>query len=565
MERWDRWDLLRQHRVEEHTPSPSSSSSVLELMGVSSPIQKETAGSARELDAEDDSALDTDAEIHNEADVDSGKIAKKSELLDKGMHVRFEEREYNSSRELDTIPINSLNPALNVGVSSKTGTMNKRKMRALDFLSFIPMEKEREDGGFLPSPVEDQKHEIARDSSVHEEVPDLQRTDDEAVALLEALNDVDGEKLVIGSPGLDPTPIQTTLPSESPAVGIRLRGNSEYEYISILEEPLRSKPRAQVEQTLLNMNIHDSARIYLISRKSYPSMVLSVVKHADTEESRRRKKLRLTTKLLEMPRRRNEVPLILPDAEWLQNREGTSYARYFNKRWAEASNDLVDPARAARDESWDREYHPEALDDPRIRLGKHRVVQGLDGFYFSVLPYTKKKDMKAELNEVFREQHPELPAELTLSKIRNLKKEVIEHVRSLDLEISTAALAIIYFEKLVFKGVVRKQNRKLIMSVCLLIAFKFNEPKRETPSIADLLQDIERVQSISPKTVLEFEFPVFGHLLFSLKVETEHVLTHFSRLLKQVESTPTEYLGEDLAEFYFPERPPEKNLRATML
>jgi len=189
-----------------------------------------------------------------------------------------------------------------------------------------------------------------------------------------------------------------------------------------------------------------------------------------------------------------------------------------------------------------------------MKQGKHRVVQALPGYYLSVLPYTKKKALKAELNEVFREEHPSLPEELTLSKIRNLKRETLEHAKRLNLEFSTAALAIIYFEKLVLKGVVLKQNRKLAMSVCLVIAFKFNEPKRPgAATLKDLLVDIERVQSLTHKQVLQAEFPVFGHLLFHLDVDKDQILYHFQKLLKAVETTPTEYLGEQQALFHFPD------------
>ncbi|CAK9070996.1 CDK5 and ABL1 enzyme substrate 1 (Interactor with CDK3 1) (Ik3-1), partial [Durusdinium trenchii] len=335
-------------------------------------------------------------------------------------------------------------------------------------------------------------------------------------------------------------------------------GNTRFTFVSERESPLvPPRTRTEREQSLLNQGIHDTSRIFLSWNKGYPAMAFSVIKYDEGAESKRRKKIKLSSVIMEMPRRRNEVPKILSDATWLKRREGVSYARYFDAEWAEVSGDKLDPAKRAEDESWDRDYLPETLDDPRIRQGKHRTVQALEGYFVSVLPYTKKKDLKAELNEVFHEQHPDLPAELTLSKIRNLKREALAHAKHLNLELSTIALAITYFEKLIFKGVVSKKNRKLVMSACVVLAYKFNEPPRpDMATLKDLLDDIERVQSLSPKQVLEAEFPVFGHLLFHLNAEKDHVLTHFSRLLKSTESTPTEYLGEDLAEFYFPDHNP---------
>ena len=64
---------------------------------------------------------------------------------------------------------------------------------------------------------------------------------------------------------------------------------------------------------------------------------------------------------------------------------------------------------------------------------------------------------------------------MTLSKIRNLKRETLEYWKKCDLEISTLALAVVYFEKLIMRKLVIKSNRKLKFATCLLLAFKFNE------------------------------------------------------------------------------------------
>jgi len=308
------------------------------------------------------------------------------------------------------------------------------------------------------------------------------------------------------------------------------------------------------EHNLLNANIHSSSRVFMSWRNNYPAMTFSIVKYHENVESRHRKKMRIAAVMMDVPRRRAEPPKILSDATWLKNRRGTSYARYLNPEWAAASNDRIDPIAAAKEDSWDRNYNPVLLDDIRIRQGKHRTVQLLSSYYVSLIPYTKTKVLKAELNEVFKEQHPTLPADLTLSKIRNLKREVLEQCRVLNLEVSTAALAVVYFEKLVFKGIVEKSNRKLVMSVCLILAFKFNEPaKPNSTTLKQILDDIERVQGLPPHKLLEAEFPVFSHLLFHLNVERDSVIVHFNRYLKALESTPIEYLGEDLAKFYFPD------------
>lgn len=47
------------------------------------------------------------------------------------------------------------------------------------------------------------------------------------------------------------------------------------------------------------------------------------------------------------------------------------------------------------------------------------------------------------------------------------------------MEVSTVALACVYFERLCLAGVVTKPNRRLAMAACLAIAYKFNEPVLE--------------------------------------------------------------------------------------
>ena len=155
---------------------------------------------------------------------------------------------------------------------------------------------------------------------------------------------------------------------------------------------------------------------------------------------------------------------------------------------------------------------------------------------------------------MFRERHPDIAPSMTLSKIRNLKGEVLDQAFRLGIEMSTAALAIVYFEKLVLKGVVSKPNRKLVMSVCFVLAFKFNEqPLGESRvPLSALLEDIERVQNLTPKQVLDAEFRIYAHLLFHLHVRKRDYMPHFQQLLHQIETNPSTYLGIDRAEYYFP-------------
>lgn len=69
---------------------------------------------------------------------------------------------------------------------------------------------------------------------------------------------------------------------------------------------------------------------------------------------------------------------------------------------------------------------------------------------------------KKELNELFRKNHPEISPNITLSKINSVKAHLLNIGKVMDLEMSSVSHAFVYFEKLVLKRVVNKQNRKLL-------------------------------------------------------------------------------------------------------
>lgn len=124
-------------------------------------------------------------------------------------------------------------------------------------------------------------------------------------------------------------------------------------------------------------------------------------------------------------------------------------------------------------------YDPDILDDPDMTSGKHRYLmvgeRSTGPVISSIILFVKPNELKDSLNEKFHEKHPQLPPSLTLSKYRSLKKAALVACVTLRMQVSTIAFACIYFEQLCLKGLVAKANRRLVMAVCLVLAFKFNE------------------------------------------------------------------------------------------
>ncbi|KAI9238718.1 MAG: hypothetical protein BYD32DRAFT_367180, partial [Podila humilis] len=132
---------------------------------------------------------------------------------------------------------------------------------------------------------------------------------------------------------------------------------------------------------------------------------------------------------------------------------------------------------------------------------------------------------------------------ITLSKIRKVKTDLLAICEELDLEISTAALAYAYFEKLSSSSPVTKENRKLMAS------YKVNEPKRPPGEFAALMKMMTKHMDVSAKDIKEHEFQVFSLLDFNLYIARQEFLPHFDQILyRQDYLNVQEYLGED--EFY---------------
>ncbi|KAF9177868.1 CDK5 and ABL1 enzyme substrate 1 [Haplosporangium sp. Z 767] len=292
----------------------------------------------------------------------------------------------------------------------------------------------------------------------------------------------------------------------------------------------------------LGENLNQHAFMFTTKRGS-PLVVSSILRYNDDKAPNKRRRRRFDREYLQQITK-----------EALIRKKANSFAHLLTQ------SNALDPE--TQDSS---SYDPYYLDDPELKTGKNRTVISLACYMGSVIQYTRPSDLKRELNEHFRSRHPDIDPSITLSKIRRIKSDLLLISEELDLEISTAALAYAYFEKLILKGTwtgkegnslsaessspVTKENRKLMASVCLLLAYKVNEPKRPSGEFSVLMKQMTKHMEVTVKDIKEHEFQVFSLLDFNLYLPRQEFLPHFEQILyRQDYINVQEYLGED--EFY---------------
>ena len=167
-----------------------------------------------------------------------------------------------------------------------------------------------------------------------------------------------------------------------------------------------------------------------------------------------------------------------------------------------------------------------------------------------------------------------MPPSLTLSKIRGVKQQALIAAVNANMEVSTVALACVYFERLCLDTRVDKSNRRLSFAACLLLASKINErnvrldiqaleeedegkftlglhsqvrPTKDSNSMfASLLEFFAHDWSLSLKTVFAAEWGVFVALGFSLHTTPSQVAFHFKRMMKTLGWSSLSYLGPEM-------------------
>ena len=184
-------------------------------------------------------------------------------------------------------------------------------------------------------------------------------------------------------------------------------------------------------------------------------------------------------------------------------------------------------------------YDPYFLDNPSLRSGTERVLYQLPGLMISVVPYVAPKEVKRQLNEQFRQRHEELHPSLTLGRIRGLKRTMLGVASEVGLDLSTVALAYVYFEKLIIAGKAVGATLKLLGAACLLLAEKFNG--RKAGEYNALLDALSRAFSVSMRYVVRTEFRVMIQLEFALHVQVQEALPHLTRLCSDLKKDISEF------------------------
>lgn len=265
-----------------------------------------------------------------------------------------------------------------------------------------------------------------------------------------------------------------------------------------------------------------STRLFYSRARAYPVSVSSVIKYDAGEE-----KAKLET-LLSGDTLGFEV-FNVPTRDW----RGLSY----QKKLTDKDNPLP------------TEFN--IFDDTELRYSSSHRHSGRGAVQTgpvisSIILYANEKDLRESVNEQFMDKYPNLPPSLNISEVCDLTVSLAKGCIKLNIEIATAALAYICFERLCLQSIITKANRNLAMAVSLLLAFKFNECfllEEQTSKLHALFEFMDREWDVSKKEAMQAEFGAYTLLNFSLVVPHSQLMVIYHRLLKYLRLPSSRYIA----------------------
>jgi len=165
-----------------------------------------------------------------------------------------------------------------------------------------------------------------------------------------------------------------------------------------------------------------------------------------------------------------------------------------------------------------------------LSTGKHRTVVIFASYWESIITFVTKKGLKSDLNKTFKQKHPNLTNSLTLSKIRKIKRLLLDIAVEKRIELAAVATSYVLFEKLALKNKIVKENRKAIAGVSLLLAAKFIHVPTPKGFFRRLLEEMEKKLGVSIRDILLEEFNVFKELSFGVFIDPVEAMPHYMRL-----------------------------------